>query len=100
MRSLHRTDHPGLEGTLFARILHAYRERRSLLAFGGYHLDLSVPIAVPDQPSLLRIYVGTCDIPRFLSCDRSYAASIDISHGKGCIRKPWPLEPGGCAAHC
>jgi hypothetical protein len=54
VRLVQRLDRARLEGTLHARILHADRKRRPVLALGGYHLDLSVPLALLDQPPLVK----------------------------------------------
>src|ERR1035437_71862 len=44
-----------MEMTLLARLLHSDRKRGLVLAPGRYHLDLSVPVVVPDQPALLTV---------------------------------------------
>ena len=44
---------PRMERALHARLLHAHRKRGLVLAPGRYHLDLFVPVVVPDQPALV-----------------------------------------------
>ena len=44
----------GLERPFHARISHAHRNRRTLLALRRHRLDLSVPVALPDRPAPVR----------------------------------------------
>src|SRR5258708_2677208 len=96
MRPVQRPGHTRLEGTLFSPVLHAHRKRGLVLALGRYHLDLSVSVAVPDQPPLVMSgvkqrlltenrelrtdYVGTCYIARLFCRSRHRIASADRHH--------------------